>query len=153
MILDYVKGFLILFLLIKVLLYFVPKRGFEKYIAFFAGVVLVIGLLYPILEMTGQEKSVLEKLDYAKWEEQLLDVSAKVQELEKAGNKFVEERYQTMIIEAQEEEVWTEEESGVKEMEKKEDSINENSGTENIGMENIQIEDIKIEAIESDSRP
>ena len=84
MILDYVKGFLILFLLIKVLLYFVPKRGFEKYIAFFAGVVLVIGLLYPILEMTGQEKSVLEKLDYAKWEEQLLDVSAKAQELEKA---------------------------------------------------------------------
>ena len=38
MILAYIKGFLTLFLLIKVLLYFVPKKVFGKYIAFFSGV-------------------------------------------------------------------------------------------------------------------
>ena len=137
MILDYVKGFLILFLLMKVLLYFVPKCGFEKYIAFFAGVVLVIGLLYPILEMMGQEKSVFEKLDYAKWEEQLLDVSAKAQELKKVGNEFVEERYQTMINEN----------SGTENIEVENAGI-ENAGMKNTGIKNIRIEDIKIEVIE-----
>ena len=49
--LAYVKGFLILYLLIKVLLFLVPKSGFTKYISFFAGVVLVIGLLYPVLSL------------------------------------------------------------------------------------------------------
>ena len=75
MILNYVKEFLILFLLTKVLLYFLPKNTFQKYIAFFVGVILVIGLFYPLLDFFGKEEQILEKLDYEHWERQLLELS------------------------------------------------------------------------------
>lgn len=93
MILEYVKGFLTLFLLIKVLLYFVPKNAFEKYIAFFSGVILVIGMLYPLLQAFGKEEVVLEKLQYEAWEEQLLEISADAARLEEAGTVFLQEQY------------------------------------------------------------
>lgn len=93
MILDYVKGFLTLFLLIKVLVHFIPKNGFEKYIAFFSGAILVIGLLYPLLQLAGQETSILEKLEYEQWESGLLEVSQEAEILEETGRAYVQERY------------------------------------------------------------
>lgn len=93
MILEYVKDFLTLFLLIKVLLYFVPKNAFEKYIAFFSGVILVIGILYPLLQVNGQEDAILKKLQYEEWEEQLLEISVNAERLEDEGRALFEEKY------------------------------------------------------------
>ena len=94
MILEYVKGFLTLFLLVKVLLYFVPKNAFEKYIAFFSGVILVIGMLYPLLQMFGQEEAFLEQLHYPKWEEQLLEISENAKQLEQEYIEMIEKDIQ-----------------------------------------------------------
>lgn len=96
MILNFLKGFLTLFLLIKVLLYVVPKNVFEKYIAFFSGVILVIGLLYPFLQIMGQEESVLEKLQYEHWEAELLRIAEEASKLEKAGGQVMEEYYRKL---------------------------------------------------------
>ena len=93
MILEFVKGFLTLFLLIKVLLYFVPKNVFEKYISFFAGVLLVIGLLYPLVQVFGVEDVILEKLQYEQWEEQLLELSENAGLMEETGKAYVEQFY------------------------------------------------------------
>lgn len=93
MILEFVKGFLTLFLLVKVLLYFVPKNVFEKYISFFSGVILVIGMLYPLVQVFGQEASILEKLEYDRWEEQLLEIKENAGLMETAGKLYVEEYY------------------------------------------------------------
>ena len=49
--LEYVKSFLALFLLIKILLYLAPKKIFSGYISFFSGVILALGMLYPILKL------------------------------------------------------------------------------------------------------
>lgn len=93
MILDYVKGFLTLFLLVKVLLYFVPKNVFEKYIAFFSGVILVIGLLYPLLQGLGQEDKILDRLQYEQWEEKLLEIEQDAATLKKAGEDVLADYY------------------------------------------------------------
>jgi len=93
MILSFIKGFLALFLLIKVLLYFVPKNVFEKYIAFFSGMILVIGLFYPLLQIWGKEEIILEKLQYEEWEEELLAITREAEELEMTGDAFVAEYY------------------------------------------------------------
>ena len=89
MILDFVKGFLTLFLLIKILLYFVPKNTFEKYVSFFAGVILIIGLLYPLLQMSGREDLILEKIRYDFQEE----------ELEETGKQMMEDYYNKILKE------------------------------------------------------
>lgn len=93
MILDFVKSFLTLFLLIKVLLYFVPKNVFQKYIAFFSGVILVIGLLYPILQGIGTEEVFLEKLEYERWEEELYKIAQNAAKLEESGRTVMEDYY------------------------------------------------------------
>lgn len=93
MILDYVKGFLTLFLLVKVLLYFVPKNVFEKYISFFSGVILVIGLLYPLLQGLGQENKILDDLQYVQWEEKLLEIEQDATALETMGEHVLAEYY------------------------------------------------------------
>ena len=102
MILEFVKGFLTLFLLVKVLLYFVPKNVFEKYIAFFAGVILVIGLLYPLLQGLGQEEAVLEKLQYEQWEAELLGIAEDAAELERTGEQVMEDYYSRLSEETSE---------------------------------------------------
>ncbi|MBR5126999.1 MAG: stage III sporulation protein AF [Roseburia sp.] len=103
MILAYVKGFLVLFLLIKVLLYFVPKNVFGKYIAFFAGVILVIGMLYPLMQFWGQEEVVLEKLEQEAWEERILKITAEAKQMQDSGKRLMEEKYQNLIEEPEDE--------------------------------------------------
>ena len=99
MMLSFVKDFLTLFLLVKVLLYFVPKNVFGKYISFFAGVILVIGLLYPLLQICGKEEVILEKLKYEEWEANLLAITRDAKELETMGEAFVEEYYSGALTE------------------------------------------------------
>ena len=94
MILDYIKGFLTLFLLIKILIYFVPKNVFEKYITFFAGVILVIALLYPVFQFLNKEEPVLENLQYEEWEKHLLEVAFEAEELEEKGAVIMEKVYE-----------------------------------------------------------
>lgn len=94
MILDYIKGFLTLFLLIKILIYFVPKNVFEKYITFFAGVILVIALLYPVFQFLNKEEPVLENLQYEEWEKRLLEVAFEAEELEEKGAVIMEKVYE-----------------------------------------------------------
>jgi len=93
MILDFVKGFLTLFLLVKILLYFVPKNVFEKYIAFFAGVILVIGLLHPLLRGLLREEAVLDELQYEQWEVELLGIKEEAEALEKSGEQVMTDYY------------------------------------------------------------
>lgn len=98
MILEYVKGFLILFLLMKVLVYFVPKNVFRKYISFFSGVVLVIGLLQPVLWLFGQDGKMLQKvqdeqLQYWQWEKELSQIEAGADALLKEGEQFLADYY------------------------------------------------------------
>lgn len=93
MILEFIKGFLTLFLLIKVLLYFVPRNVFEKYISFFSGVILLIGLLYPLVQTFGEEAVILEKLQYEQWEEQLQELSENARMIEGTGKAYVEQYY------------------------------------------------------------
>lgn len=102
MILDFVKGFLTLFVLIKILLYFVPKNVFEKYIAFFAGVILVIGLLYPLLQGLLQEEAILDKLQYEQWEVELLGIAEMATELEKSGEQVMMDYYSRLSGETSE---------------------------------------------------
>ena len=93
LIIEYIKGFLVLFLLIKVLLYFVPKNCFAKYISFFSGVILVLGILNPFLRLFGQEEKFLKSFQYQDWEEAFLEISKEAEEIQKEGIEQLEKKY------------------------------------------------------------
>lgn len=95
-ILDYVRSFLVLFLLIKVLLYLIPKSSFSKYISFFSGMILVIGILHPILQIFDMDEVWLEKIYDTTFEKQVLEVSANAKMLEEK-NEFWEQQIKTSV--------------------------------------------------------
>lgn len=96
-ILNYVKSFLTLFLLIKILLFFVPQNGFSKYISFFSGVVLAIGILYPALEIFHLDESWLEQIYYDTFEEEMLEVSLSANYLQQEENEFYKQQAELFV--------------------------------------------------------
>ena len=96
-ILEYVKGFLALFLLIKVLLFLVPKNGFSKYISFFSGVILVIGILHPALQLFGLNEAWLKDMHADIFEEQMLEVSLSVDYLQDGNRDFYRQQVETLV--------------------------------------------------------
>lgn len=100
---EYVKSFLALFLLIKILLYLVPKRNFYGYISFFCGAILALGMLYPVLRFFDSEETFLKKMRHAQWEEKMLEFSIDAKRWEKESlvlyEEFLEEVMQTERLE------------------------------------------------------
>lgn len=102
MILDYIKGFLTLFLLMKILQYFVPKNVFQKYISFFSGVVLLIGMLSPFLQGIGKNGEALVEAEYKKWETELIKIADEAEKIKAAGEVFLPDSYGETDKETQE---------------------------------------------------
>lgn len=99
MILEYVQRCLILFLWMKILLYLVPKKIFSKYIAFFAGVVLVIAMIQPLLHGFWIDK-MFEESEYKVWEAELSGLSEDAALLERGAAEVLkkyEDEEETML--------------------------------------------------------
>ena len=87
-ILEYVRSFLVLFLIIKVLLFLIPSSVFSRYISFFSGIILVIGILHPALQLLQLDEIWLKRMYDTTFENQMLEVSGNVALLEKRNQEF-----------------------------------------------------------------
>ena len=67
---NYMKGYLILFFILMVL---TEAAGghYRKYISFFARMLLVLGLLYPVLNWTGEADMLKQQIEYETFWQQL----------------------------------------------------------------------------------
>lgn len=104
-ILDYVKSFLVLFFILKVLLYMVPQNGFYRYISFFAGVILVIGMIGPVLHLTGMDETLLDKIQSESWEQKMSELSLQTNDFREESllryEKIMEEMIESMNAEGE----------------------------------------------------
>ena len=96
-VLEYVKGFLTLYLLIKVLLFLTPKKVFSKYISFFSGVVLALGLLYPVMQLFSVEESWESSVQKYSLEEEQLERSLNAGYLWEDGIMFYQNQVEVLI--------------------------------------------------------
>ena len=66
---QYIKGYLVLYVVLMILIQMIPREGFRKYIRFFSEMILVIGILTPVLQFFGKEDFFLEKKrdDLPRW--------------------------------------------------------------------------------------
>ena len=60
----YVKGFIVLFVILTLLLYLPPGKTYQKYIRFFTELILTIGLLTPMLSALFNGEEFLELIEY-----------------------------------------------------------------------------------------
>ena len=96
-ILNYVQSFLVLFLLIKVLLFLIPRSAFEKYISFFSGVIMAIGVLHPMLLLLDWEEMWHKCLYAATFENQALEASINVEKLDDSKDDFYNRQMKLLV--------------------------------------------------------
>lgn len=99
-ILNYVQSFLVLFLLIKVLLFLSPRSVFEKYISFFSGVILAIGVLHPLLLLLDWEEMWHKTLYAATFEKQAQEAFINIERLNDSKGDFYN-RQMTLLVESE----------------------------------------------------
>lgn len=95
--LSYVKSYIILFFIVTLLVHMVPKEHFQKYIRFFAQMLLVFGLLYPVLDKIGASDAFLEKIQYDSFFQQMEQTRMDAEQLAYLGNDSYIEQYETAI--------------------------------------------------------
>ena len=78
---QYIKGYLVLYVVLMILIQMIPREGFRKYIRFFSEMILVIGILTPMLQFFGKEDFFLEKINYEAFMEELEEVSSEAEEI------------------------------------------------------------------------
>lgn len=94
---EYIKGFLALFILLTLLLYLVPDAGMKKYIRFFSEVVLAVGFLSPVLNLIGDSDAFLEKIEYAEFNEELEEFSKDMKKMEYIQSDYYLAEYEQAI--------------------------------------------------------
>lgn len=96
---TYVKGFIALFLLLTALLHLPPQKSYQKYIRFFAELILTLALLAPVLSVICDSEEFLKLVDYEEFTEELNEVSKDMQQMEYLYGDYHKAAYEEAIAE------------------------------------------------------
>lgn len=94
---TYVRGFIALFLLLTALLHLPPQKSYQKYIRFFAELILTLALLTPVLSVICDSEEFLRLIDYEEFTEELGEVSKDMQQVEYLYGDYHKAAYEEAI--------------------------------------------------------
>lgn len=92
--LSYIRGFIVLFVLLALLLYLPPGKEYQKYIRFFAQLLLVLSILSPFLSIICGDEEFMDKIAYEEFMENLDELSRDTQKIEYMQNDYYREQYE-----------------------------------------------------------
>lgn len=95
--LSYIKGFIALFVLLIVLLHLAPGKSYQKYIRFFAEMLLTISLLTPVLSVLCDKEEFLDLIEYEAFMSELQETSKDMEKIEYLNNDHYIEEYESAI--------------------------------------------------------
>jgi len=72
-ILEWMKQFIIVYLILTVMVHLAPAEKYKKYLRFFSGLVLLLFLVMPVLRLSGDDGRLAELVSYEAFWEQLGD--------------------------------------------------------------------------------
>lgn len=96
-IVEYIKNFVVLFLILMLLVQLVPGEKFQKYVRFFSEIVLLIGVMYPMLDALGESDSFLDKIEFEAFTETLSEVSKDAEKIAYMQNDYYMEQFENMM--------------------------------------------------------
>ena len=99
-VLSYIKSYIVLFLILTVLIQMVPKDHLRKYIQFFAQMILVFGLIYPVLNWIGDSDAFLERIQYDTFLQEMEEASLDAEKIAYLDNRYYVEKYEESIADA-----------------------------------------------------
>lgn len=93
----YVRSFITLFVLLGLLLYLPPGKSYQKYIRFFAEMILTISLMSPVMSIFFDSTEFLERIEYAEFMESLSEISRDMEKIEYINNDGYKKEYEEAI--------------------------------------------------------
>ena len=96
---NYIRSFMALFIVLMLLLQLVPGKNLKRYIQFFAEVVLSLGLFFPLLSFLFDSDEFLQKIQYEAFTESLSEISKDTSRMEFLQNDHYLKEYETAVEE------------------------------------------------------
>lgn len=95
--LAYVRGFIVLFVLLTLLLYLPPGKSYQKYIRFFAELIMTLGILSPVLSVVCDSDEFLKQVEYEEFMENLSELSRDADRIAYINNDYYLAEYENAI--------------------------------------------------------
>ena len=95
----YMRGFVILFVLLVLLSYLPPGKQYRKYIRFYAQLLMVLAALRPLFVLFGGKDTFYEKMAYAQCMEKLSEFSRDTQKIAYLNQDRYRTEYENVIAE------------------------------------------------------
>lgn len=96
-ILNWMKEFMIVYLILTVLTQLCAAQPLKKYLRFFSGIILLLLLVSPVLHLFGKDGKLEEKVSYEAFLEQLDGIRQDSKKLEFINNDNTIHRYENAI--------------------------------------------------------
>jgi hypothetical protein len=96
-ILEHLRSFVVLFLIVMLLIQMVPREHLKKYIRFFGELVLALGFLSPILKGICESDSFLADIAYEEFAEELEQMAKDSRKVQYLKNDYYKEAYENAI--------------------------------------------------------
>ncbi len=98
-ILEWMKGVIILFVILSALMYLIPKAQYKKHIRFFVEMVLVIAVVHPITEIIYDNEKFEESIRYSEFWQEMENLQKDVEKMEFVQGDYHREEYEKAIEE------------------------------------------------------
>ena len=94
---GWIRSILILYFLMMIVLYFTAGESYKKFIRFFMGLVLALTLLRPVLELSGKEELLQERITYEAFRQSMEEAQFDFGRMEEKENEVYKGQYEQTL--------------------------------------------------------
>ena len=94
---GWVKNLVCFYIFITAVLHLLPKESYRKYVRFFAGLLLAILVLTPVLSLFGNRENLYEKIEQMGFFQEMENLKLDTAYLETSQQKIYQEEYEKAI--------------------------------------------------------
>lgn len=98
-VLNWVKGIVIIFLVMSSFLYLVPGKQYKKYIYFFMEMVILIAVISPITKIVYNQEDFEKKIEYTQFWQELNNLQTDVSNMEFMQTEYYLDEYEQALEE------------------------------------------------------
>lgn len=94
---TWVKNLVCFYLLLTVVLHLLPQKSYRKYVRFFAGMLLTILVVSPVLALMGNEEALRTKISQAEFFQDLDNIKLDTEHLEMTQKEIYLREYENAL--------------------------------------------------------
>ncbi len=96
-VLEWMKGIVILFVILSALLQLVPQKKYQKYIQFFVELIIVIAIIGPIAKVIYASEDLDKKIEYSQFWQELENLQRDAGKMEYIQSDYYIKEYEKVI--------------------------------------------------------